>query len=116
MVEPSNRVGIRLEATKGPLRRRAASLRSFPVVTGAVQATPDGSLVVLGPDHATLGGYPVVACVIGADLGRLGRLAIGDAVRLELVDLDQARAAHEARLQAELGALGPIGLRLVDEV
>jgi allophanate hydrolase subunit 2/allophanate hydrolase subunit 1 len=116
VVEPSNRVGVRLAATTGPLRVQIVSLRSFPVVTGAVQATADGSLVILGPDHATLGGYPVVACVIGADLGRLGRLAPGDVVRLELVDLDEARAAHLERLAAERSALGPAGLRLVDEV
>ena len=34
------------------------------MVTGAIQIPPDGRPVVLGPDHATLGGYPVVAVVM----------------------------------------------------
>ena len=64
VVEPaSNRVGLRLRAEQG-----APALRSGPggggldsqgVVTGAVQVPPDGAPVVLMPDHATLGGYPV---------------------------------------------------------
>jgi allophanate hydrolase subunit 2/allophanate hydrolase subunit 1 len=115
VVEPSNRVGLRLEPVDGPLERRAVSLTSFPVVTGAVQATPDGSLVVLGPDHATLGGYPVVGCVIGADHGRLGRLAPGDLLSFELVDLDGARAAAEEQARALKRSLGATVPRLADD-
>ena len=46
-------------------------------MTGAVQAPPDGDPVVLIPDHATLGGYPVVAVVASADHGLLGQCAPG---------------------------------------
>ena len=47
------------------------------MMTGAVQVPPDGRPIVLLPDHATVGGYPVVACVITADLPLLGQLAPG---------------------------------------
>ena len=57
------------------------------MVTGAVQVPPDGQPVVLLCDHATVGGYPVVATVVRADLGVLGQLRPGDAVRFEAVDL-----------------------------
>lgn len=76
----SNRVGIRLD---GPRFERAPSDRgpSRPMVRGAIQLPPDGVPIVLGPDHPTTGGYPVPATVRVADLGRLGALPIGAAVR-----------------------------------
>ena len=40
-----------------------------------------------------MGGYPVVACVISADLHRLGQLRPGDAVELEPVGQADAVAA-----------------------
>jgi KipI family sensor histidine kinase inhibitor len=43
----------------------ATNRASAPMVEGAIELTPSG-LVVLGPDHPTTGGYPVVA-VIAAD-------------------------------------------------
>ena len=55
-------------------------------MTGAVQVPPDGDPVVLMPDHATLGGYPVLAVVVSADHGRLGQCAPGTRVRLVPVD------------------------------
>jgi allophanate hydrolase subunit 2 len=42
------------------------------------------------PDHATVGGYPVVGCVISSDLPALGQLGPGDPVRFTEVDLDEA--------------------------
>ena len=40
----------------------------------AVQVPPNGQPLVLLCDHATVGGYPVAATVVDADLGVLGRL------------------------------------------
>ena len=74
---------------------------SLPVVTGAVQIPPDGRPIVLLPDHATLGGYPVAGCVISADLGRLGRLAPGQAVVFMACTPDEAEAARR-RHQGDL--------------
>jgi len=104
---PSNRVGLRLEPLGGPLELAVAEVASFPVVTGAIQAPPDGSLVILGPDHATLGGYPVVGCVIGADLAKLGRLSLGDEVTFEEVSLHEARLAFDAHAALLSRSLGP---------
>jgi antagonist of KipI len=49
---------------------------------------------VLLPDHATVGGYPVIATVITADLGRLGQLRSGDVVHFEQVSSATARTAR----------------------
>jgi biotin-dependent carboxylase-like uncharacterized protein len=77
----SDRVGVRLE---GPaLRRRdpATELPSEPMVTGALQVPPDGHPVLLGPDHPTTGGYPVIAVVMDSDLDRWAQVRPGDEVR-----------------------------------
>jgi len=43
---------------------------SAPMVCGAIQLPPSGEPIVLGPDHPTTGGYPVIATIITADRGR----------------------------------------------
>lgn len=93
----SNRVGLRLEPEDpaGRLAPPATGVGSRGVVTGAVQVPPDGRPIVLGCDHATVGGYPVVATVVSADRALLGRLRPGDAVTFDLVD--QAGAAWARR-------------------
>lgn len=65
-----DRTGMRLESPKlsVPLHDRDFSA---PMVRGAIQVTTDGSLIVLGPDHPTTGGYPVIAVVRLADVGHL---------------------------------------------
>ncbi len=67
---------------------------STGMVTGAVQVPPDGRPIILLPDHATVGGYPVGCCVISADLSVLGQLAPGDTLSLVPVDPVAAAAAH----------------------
>jgi KipI family sensor histidine kinase inhibitor len=105
----SNRIGTRLVAdaepgsspTGAPGAPGAGEVPSRGMVAGAVQLPPSGELVVLGPDHPTVGGYPVPAVVASADLHRLAHLAPGDEVRFEVVDASQARAAL-ARLESAL--------------
>jgi KipI family sensor histidine kinase inhibitor len=58
----SDRVGTRLEGPPVVAAQPATARRSGPMVLGAIQVTPSG-LVVLGPDHPTTGGYPVIAVV-----------------------------------------------------
>jgi KipI family sensor histidine kinase inhibitor len=81
----SNRVGTRLQAL-GQGARPVGSVATVPsraTVMGAVQLPPDGCPVVLGPDHGTVGGYPVVAVVAGSSLSAAGQLRPGDLVRFE---------------------------------
>lgn len=90
----SNRIGLRLEAVQlpgagapaaGGVPRRAGELPSEPMVLGAVQLPPDGRPVVLLNDHATTGGYPVVAVVRGSDLPTCAQLRPGEEVVTRLV-------------------------------
>jgi KipI family sensor histidine kinase inhibitor len=94
----SNRVGVRLRAEEAvDWGAAGGELDSQPMVTGAVQLPPGGEPIVLGPDHATLGGYPVAAVVIAADRGLLGQCGPGTPIRLVPVGFDEAEAAFGAR-------------------
>jgi allophanate hydrolase subunit 2/allophanate hydrolase subunit 1 len=80
----SDRVGVRLH---GPaLSRTDGDLgRSAPMVAGAIQVPADGAPIVLGVDHPTVGGYPVLAVVRNRDVGLLCARAVGQTVRFSVV-------------------------------
>ena len=72
---------------------------------------PDGDPVVLLPDHATLGGYPVLAVVVSADHGLLGQCAPGTTVRFVPIDPAAAEAARRAtRRELQRAVVGPYPL------
>ncbi|HVT10849.1 MAG TPA: hypothetical protein VHE55_01170 [Fimbriimonadaceae bacterium] len=104
----SNRTGIRLD---GLAPRELQEMVSEPACPGAVQFTPSGQLIVIGPDGPTIGGYPKPAVVCSVDLDRLAHLRPGQEVAFEEIDLDTARrlaAERDARLahtlaQVEIG-------------
>ena len=111
----SNRVGLRLRADQGWAdrqgRRGAGELDSQGVVTGAVQVPPDGDPVVLLPDHATLGGYPVLAVVVSADHGLLGQCAPGTTIRfVPTVPASADEARRAARRELQSAVVGPYPL------
>jgi KipI family sensor histidine kinase inhibitor len=93
----SNRIGVRLGGRRPVPVAGGRSIPSTGMVTGAIQVPPDGNPIILLPDHATVGGYPVVGCVISADLAVVGQLAPGDAVRFSPVDPEGARRAAVQR-------------------
>jgi allophanate hydrolase subunit 2 len=95
----SNRIGVRLQADE-PLAVPHLDMTSRGMITGAIQLPPDGRPIVLLNDHATVGGYPVIATVVSADLGVVGQLRPGDTVRFEPVELRAAVQAQGARLRA----------------
>jgi allophanate hydrolase subunit 2 len=75
----SDRVGTRLVGPK-LARRTAWREQSRPMVRGAIEVPGDGQPIVLGPEHPTTGGYPVIAVVAHADLGALFALPLGATV------------------------------------
>ena len=83
------------------VQARVGEILSCGVVAGAVQVPPGGAPIVLLADHQTTGGYPVIATVIAADLGRAAQRRPGETLRFARVDRDTALGA----LAAERGAL-----------
>jgi biotin-dependent carboxylase-like uncharacterized protein len=97
----SDRMGLRLEGDAWEVAADASRL-SAPVAPGAVQVA-GGRAIILGVACGTMGGYPHVAHVISADLGRLAQARPGDPIRLQWVGLEQARRIDriDRRLRAE---------------
>ncbi len=100
-VMAASRSGVRLASVSDVVGHAApADGPSRPVVRGAVQRTPSGEVIVLGPDGGVTGGYAVAGVVAFVDLDRLSLLADGDHVRLVPVTVDEA-----VRLLAQRRAL-----------
>ena len=95
----SDRMGYRLE---GPVIKHlhGHNIVSDGTVNGSIQVPGNGQPIVLMPDRGTSGGYPKIATVITADLGRFAQIPAGRGFRFEAVTMAQAQA--EARAMAEL--------------
>lgn len=76
----SDRVGMRLA---GPELERARDdeLPSEGMVAGALQVPPSGRPTLFLADHPVTGGYPVVATVVAADVGRAAQARPGQRLR-----------------------------------
>jgi 5-oxoprolinase (ATP-hydrolysing) subunit C len=84
-----DRMGLRLEGRAWDVAADPSRL-SAPVAPGAVQVA-GGRAIILGVACGTMGGYPHVAHVIAADLGRLAQLRPGDSILLRRNGLGEAR-------------------------
>ena len=98
----ADRSGVRLDG-----RVRSADAQEVPSMglpIGAIQVPPDGRPILMLVDRPVTGGYPVPACVIRADIGRVAALRTGDAVKFASVSMRDARAAL-LEMEEELAAL-----------
>lgn len=93
-VESTARSGMRLS---GPRLPSPQSIASMPVLPGAIQLTPEGTAIVLGPDGGLTGGYPIVGVVASSHLDRMADLASGEHVRFAQVDPLSAADEFTAR-------------------
>ena len=89
------RSGARLSG--GPIPA-SGTVPSMPMVPGAIQVTPAGEAVVLGPDGGLTGGYPVVGVLVTADLDRLSLLTPGEQVAFRSLAIEDAAAARREQL------------------
>ena len=94
----SNRQGLRLQGPVLTLADKRERL-SEPVAPGTVQLPPDGQPIVLLAEAQTIGGYPRIGHVVGADLPRLGQLRPGDNLCFQAVDAATAHALACAQRQ-----------------
>jgi KipI family sensor histidine kinase inhibitor len=77
-----DRTGVRLEGARVPREGPDLALPA-PMIRGAIEVTADGTPIVLGPDHPTTGGYPVLAVLRASSHAALARLRPGALVRLQ---------------------------------
>jgi allophanate hydrolase subunit 1/allophanate hydrolase subunit 2 len=79
----SDRAGTRLEGPSIAIEPAQLERPSAPMMRGAIEITPRG-LIVLGPDHPTTGGYPVIAVVRAPDLDPFFARPLGSQVRFRV--------------------------------
>lgn len=112
----SDRAGARLDG--GPLARMPGAepeVASMGLPVGAIQVPPDGVPIVMLADRPVTGGYPVPACVIRADAGRVALLRTDDPVAFTMVSAAEARAALRRR-EEELAAIADLDPSAGDEL
>jgi 5-oxoprolinase (ATP-hydrolysing) subunit C len=108
----SDRMGYRLE---GPVidHLHGHNIVSDGTVNGSIQVPGNGAPIVLMPDRGTSGGYPKIATVITADLGRFAQMPAGKGFRFKAVTITEAQA--EARNYSQLLRTLPDRLRSIDQ-
>lgn len=85
---------------------------SDAVAAGAIQVPGSGQPFVLMADRQPTGGYPKIATVIRADLGRLAQRRAGETVRFAAVSIAEAVAAWRAVVEAmAAGVVGEAAVR-----
>jgi 5-oxoprolinase (ATP-hydrolysing) subunit C len=95
----SDRMGYRLD---GPVIKHlhGHNIVSDGTVLGSIQVPGNGAPIVLMPDRGTSGGYPKIATVITADLGRFAQIPAGRGFRFKAIGMAEAQA--ELRKFSEL--------------
>jgi 5-oxoprolinase (ATP-hydrolysing) subunit C len=109
----SDRMGYRLE---GPVIKHlhGHNIVSDGTVDGSIQVPGNGAPIVLMPDRGTSGGYPKIATVITADLGRFAQIPAGRGFRFKAVSM--ADAQSEARKFAQLLRSLPDRIRPIETI
>ncbi len=99
----SDRMGYRLE---GPWigAARGNNIVSDGIANGQIQIPGDGQPLVLLADRGTTGGYPKIAGIVTADLGRFAQIPAGRKLRFAALDVAAAQDLTR-RWRAELDAL-----------
>jgi biotin-dependent carboxylase-like uncharacterized protein len=107
----SDRMGYRLE---GPVIKHlhGHNIVSDGTVDGSIQVPGNGAPIVLMPDRGTTGGYPKIATVISADLGRLAQTTAGTGFRFKAIGM--AEAQLEVKKLAQLLRSLPDRLRAIE--
>jgi antagonist of KipI len=86
-------MGYRLQGSP-VTRRKTGELITCGLANGTVQVPPNGQPIILLTDRQTIGGYPIIATVIHADLSLLAQSAPGDVVQFSPILPDEAREAY----------------------
>jgi allophanate hydrolase subunit 2 len=98
--QQSDRMGVRLTGAKIEHGPKGYNIVSDGIATGSIQVPGTGEPLILLADRQTTGGYPKIATVITADLGRLAQMRPGATLAFEAVTRQAAVAAWQAQSTA----------------
>lgn len=104
----SDRMGFRLEG-QTLAHAGSADFISDATPLGALQVPASGQPILLMADRQTTGGYPKIATVITADIGRAGQLAPGDSISFVVCSQREAIAALVSRERAVMALESEVG-------
>ncbi len=91
----SDRMGYRLEGP--PLSHaRSPNIVSDGIANGSLQIPGNGQPLLLLADRGTTGGYPKIATVMTADLGRAAQTPVGSVIRFQKISIEEAQAQSRA--------------------
>ncbi|HEY0144367.1 MAG TPA: carboxyltransferase domain-containing protein [Thermoanaerobaculia bacterium] len=88
-----DRVGIRLRPLQD-IGRPPADLKSCGMQCGTVQFHPDGSLVVMGPEHPVTGGYLQPLTVLTTERWKLAQLVPGERITIVTDEAERTHLTH----------------------
>lgn len=91
----SDRMGYRLEGAK-LVHTQGHNIVSDGTVDGSIQVSGNGQPIVLMKDRGTTGGYPKIATVITADLGRFAQTRFGRPFRFAAITVEEAQVQARA--------------------
>ena len=93
----SDRMGMRLAGSR-IAHAHGHDIVSDGIALGAVQVPGDGQPIVLLADRQSTGGYTKIATVCSFDIGRIGQLRPGQALRFAQIGIGEAhRLLHAWR-------------------
>jgi len=102
-VTASSRSGVRFEARNHSVKWPELPPEfSGPVLPGILQMPTAHSMIALGPDSGTTGGYSILGAVATVDVSALAYLSPGDVVHVEPVSVSQAQSLFEAQREARI--------------
>ena len=85
----SNRMGAKLKGMV--ITPSKGGIISDGIAFGSVQIPQDGQPILLLKERQTIGGYPKIGSVLAIDCFKFSQLAVGDKVRFEKIDWEEAR-------------------------
>jgi len=88
----ANRMAFLLDGGRVALSK-GHNIVSDGTVTGNIQIAGSGQPVVILCDRGTIGGYPKIATIISADIGRFAQTPAGGTVQFEAVSVLEAQSA-----------------------
>lgn len=89
----SDRMGYRLQGVQIK-RQKPGELITCGLANGTIQVPPNGQPILLLVDRQTIGGYPIIATLIHADLPLVAQCAPGDELCFSSVSADEGREAY----------------------
>ena len=97
LLSSSNRMGYRLEGKQTLELINPLQMNSHGVDIGMIQVPPQGQPIVLMADAQTTGGYPKIASIIQADIGKFAQLRFGQSCQFQWATLEEAITAKQTR-------------------